>query len=54
MAEYDDLVRRAEADPTVLGVVLTGSHARGLATAHSDVDIVVVVARPGRGWGRPG
>jgi hypothetical protein len=39
----DGVLTRAEADPGVLGVVLTGSHARGLATIHSDHDLTVVV-----------
>jgi predicted nucleotidyltransferase len=30
-------------DPDVIGVVLTGSAARGLATEHSDVDVLVVL-----------
>lgn len=48
-----DLLTRAEADPRVRGVVLTGSHARGLATAHSDIDVTVVVEPGGRdGWQR--
>jgi hypothetical protein len=29
-------------DPSIVGLVLTGSAARGLATAHSDVDVVIV------------
>jgi hypothetical protein len=40
---YEELLARAVADPGVLGIVLTGSHARGLATAHSDHDVIVVV-----------
>jgi hypothetical protein len=32
----------ARDDPAILGVVLSGSAARGLATAHSDVDVVLV------------
>jgi len=43
MSAYDDLVTRATADPAVRGLVLTGSYARGLATAHSDHDVIVVV-----------
>jgi hypothetical protein len=46
----DDLLTRATADPNVLGVVLTGSLARGLATEHSDVDVTVVVAAPSDAW----
>ncbi|MFI5914040.1 nucleotidyltransferase domain-containing protein [Dactylosporangium sp. NPDC051541] len=44
------VLRRAEADPGVLGVILTGSHARGLATEHSDVDVTVVVAEQATPW----
>lgn len=31
-------------DPAIVGVVLTGSAARGMATSHSDVDVYVVLA----------
>lgn len=48
---YEDLLARAEADPDVLGIVLTGSQARaGMATAHSDADVIVVVAEYGGAW----
>lgn len=42
-AVLDRLVADAETDPDVRGVVLTGSHARGMVTAHSDCDVTVVV-----------
>jgi predicted nucleotidyltransferase len=29
-------------DPAIIGIVLTGSAARGMATEHSDVDVIVV------------
>jgi hypothetical protein len=32
----------AREDPTIVGIVLTGSAARGMATEHSDVDVIVV------------
>ncbi len=42
---YEAFLARATADPTVLGLVLKGSHAHdGMATAHSDHDVYVVVA----------
>lgn len=44
MNVVDRLLADAETDPDVHGVVLTGSWARGLATAHSDYDVTVVVA----------
>ncbi|KHD77443.1 nucleotidyltransferase domain-containing protein [Actinoplanes utahensis] len=44
MDVIERLIADAEADPDVHGVVLTGSWARGLATAHSDYDVTVVVA----------
>ncbi|MBV1851390.1 hypothetical protein [Catellatospora tritici] len=48
---YAELLARAEADPDVLGIVLTGSRARaGMATAHSDADVIVVVAEYGGAW----
>ncbi|WP_250030191.1 nucleotidyltransferase domain-containing protein [Paractinoplanes maris] len=52
MATLDDLMARATADAGVLGVVLTGSHARGLTTEHSDVDVTVVVTSPSETWQR--
>ena len=32
----------ARDDPAVIGIILTGSAARGMATEHSDVDVIVV------------
>ncbi|MPZ25852.1 MAG: hypothetical protein GEV12_05215 [Micromonosporaceae bacterium] len=53
MSLLDELVARARADPAVRGLVLTGSHARGMATTHSDVDVfVVVVDERGGQWGQ--
>jgi hypothetical protein len=43
VSAYEDLLARATADPRVRGLVLSGSHARGLGTAHSDHDVFVVV-----------
>jgi hypothetical protein len=40
---FEDLIARATADPGVRGLVLIGSYARGLATEHSDHDVIVVV-----------
>jgi hypothetical protein len=40
---YQALLRQARADPDVLGVVLTGSHAQGLATPWSDYDVKVIL-----------
>ncbi len=46
-----DLTARAESDPNVVGLVLTGSQARaGMATEHSDIDVYVVLARPDESW----
>ena len=39
-AALDELVARD--DPTILGLVLSGSAARGMATERSDVDVFVV------------
>ena len=45
-AALDELVHRD--DPDILGLVLTGSAARGdIATEHSDVDVLVVYAESG-------
>jgi predicted nucleotidyltransferase len=41
--EFETLLRQARADPDVLGVVLTGSHAQGLATPQSDYDVRVIL-----------
>jgi hypothetical protein len=46
----DEILAQAEADPGVLGVVLTGSRARGLATEWSDYDVTVVVAEQAEPW----
>jgi predicted nucleotidyltransferase len=47
---FDELLARAEADPSVAGVVLTGSRARDMATEHSDVDVLVIVSERGGRW----
>jgi hypothetical protein len=39
-AALDELLRRD--DPSIVGLVLSGSAARGMATEHSDVDVYVV------------
>jgi predicted nucleotidyltransferase len=38
----EDLTSRAQSDPTIIAVILTGSAARGMATQHSDVDVIVI------------
>ncbi|MEV0154744.1 nucleotidyltransferase domain-containing protein [Micromonospora sp. NPDC050686] len=52
MKALDELRGRAEADSAVVGLVLTGSHARGMATRWSDVDVIVVVRERGGRWTR--
>jgi predicted nucleotidyltransferase len=47
---FEDLVGRAEADPNVVGLVLTGSQARGMATRYSDADVFVIVPERGGQW----
>ena len=47
MVDLDDLVTRAHDDPAVVGLVLAGSHARGLATPYSDIDLCVVISERG-------
>jgi nucleotidyltransferase-like protein len=47
---YTDLLRRCETDPDVVGLVLSGSHARGMATEHSDFDVYVVVPEHNGRW----
>ncbi|MGW8670358.1 hypothetical protein [Streptomyces niveus] len=42
---FTDFVAHASASPDVVGLVLSGSHAReGMATAHSDHDVYVITA----------
>ena len=50
MEILERLLARADADPAVRGVILTGSHARGMATASSDCDVVIVVAEQPVPW----
>ncbi|MBG0561253.1 nucleotidyltransferase domain-containing protein [Actinoplanes aureus] len=50
MDMLDKVLAEAAADPTVRGVVLTGSHARGLATSRSDLDVTVVVTEQEVPW----
>lgn len=52
MNVFDDLVARTEADSAVVGLVLTGSQARGMATPYSDFDAYVVVRERGAQWSR--
>jgi predicted nucleotidyltransferase len=33
---------RAQSDPIIIGLILTGSAGRGMATQHSDVDVIVI------------
>ena len=50
---FADLVAKAEADPSVLGLFLHGSHAfEGMATSHSDYDLAVITddSEQGRRW----
>lgn len=47
---YQELLAEAHADPGVVGLVLTGSHARGMATVHSDHDLYVVVVERTPRW----
>ena len=43
-ADFASFVRRARADPAVLGLVLSGSRAReSMPTVHSDYDVYVVI-----------
>lgn len=51
MMDFDELIARVRSEPGVLGLVLTGSHARDMATPHSDIDLCLVVDT-GAGHGR--
>ena len=46
----EELVSRAEADPAVVGLILTGSRAREMATEHSDTDVFVIVPERAGQW----
>jgi Nucleotidyltransferase domain len=47
---YADLLRRCETDSDVVGLVLSGSHARDMATGHSDYDVYVVLREHNGRW----
>lgn len=47
---YADLRQRCETDPDVVGLILSGSHARGMATAHSDFDVYVILREHNARW----
>jgi hypothetical protein len=40
---YGEIVKKAEADPHVLGLILSGGRGKGMATEHSDYDLIIVV-----------
>ncbi|MBE1488328.1 nucleotidyltransferase domain-containing protein [Plantactinospora soyae] len=46
----EQVMAQATADSEVRGVVLTGSRARGVATARSDFDLTIVVAEQTEPW----
>ncbi|HTF10201.1 MAG TPA: nucleotidyltransferase domain-containing protein [Asanoa sp.] len=50
MSAYEELLARAEADPGVVGLILSGSQARGMAGPHSDHDVFVVVRERDGRW----
>jgi predicted nucleotidyltransferase len=37
-----DVLSKAQSDPRIIGLILTGSAARGMATQHSDIDVIVI------------
>lgn len=50
MDVLEQVLARAAADPGVLGVILTGSRARGTETVRSDYDVTIVVADQAQPW----
>ncbi|MFC7532890.1 nucleotidyltransferase domain-containing protein [Actinoplanes sp. GCM10030250] len=50
MGILEDVLAEATADPGVRGLILTGSHARGLAGPHSDLDVTLVVDTQEEPW----
>jgi hypothetical protein len=53
MTPFEDLVARATADPHVVGLILTGSWARGMANEYSDRDVLVVLESFTDAWPEP-
>lgn len=47
-----ELARQIDDDPRVLAVLLTGSWAHDMATEHSDVDLLVIMAHDDVSWRR--
>jgi len=47
---YADLLRRCETDPDVVGLVLSGSRPRNMATEHSDFDVYVILQEHNGRW----
>jgi hypothetical protein len=47
---YSDLLQSCETDPDVVGLVLSGSHARNMANEHSDFDVYVVLREHNGRW----
>jgi predicted nucleotidyltransferase len=43
MVGYEDILKEAEEDPNVLGLILVGSRGKSFDNEHSDYDIVMVV-----------
>lgn len=48
----DDLATHIDADDRALAVLLTGSWAHDMATEHSDIDLLVILARDSLSWRR--
>jgi predicted nucleotidyltransferase len=46
----DQVLARAAADPSVRGVILSGSRARGTENARSDYDVTIVVTEQAQPW----
>jgi hypothetical protein len=42
-AQYEQLVKLAQADPGVIGFILGGGRGKGISTEHSDYDILIIV-----------
>ena len=40
---YEEILKKTEADPNVLGLILSGGRGKGMATEHSDYDLIIVV-----------
>ncbi|HEY1710924.1 MAG TPA: hypothetical protein VGG10_21850 [Rhizomicrobium sp.] len=44
MKAYDDILKEAQENPAILGLLLSGSRGKGFENAHSDYDLILIAA----------